>query len=99
MEHDIEDDTTVEITPKGRALVAEVLETGQVPDAMLNISVLDFFLLFNVATGCKVPLPKNLQGRKDLAEMPLQETPSVIEQLRKALVAWHEAECTNTHER
>ena len=86
MEHDIEDDTTYAITPEGLALVGEVLETGQVPDNMLNISVLDFLLLFSLATGCKVPLPENLQGREDLAEVPLQEMPSVIEQLKEALL-------------
>ena len=87
MEHDIEDDTTYAITPEGLALVGEVLETGQVPDNMLNISVLDFLLLFILATGGKkkVPLPENLQGREDLAEVPLQEMPGVIEQLREAL--------------
>ena len=81
-----EDEEAYSMTPKGTALLADVLDTGTVPDEYLDLDVLDFLMLFVLGTGGRVPIPEELKGREDLEGVPLREMPGIIKQLKEALL-------------
>lgn len=87
MNEEIDDEENYSLTPEGIAVLADILETEKVPDKYLGLPVLNFLILFVIATGGQVPLPESLKGREDLEDIPLREMPGVIEQLKKALLA------------
>ena len=86
MNEEIDDEESYSVTPKGRALLIDILETGKVPDEYLDMDVLTFLFLFVINTGAAVPIPDNLMGREDLEGVPLREMPSIIKQLKEALL-------------
>ena len=86
MNEEIDDEESYSVTPKGTALIANILETGIVPDEYLDLDVLSFLMLFVVATSAKVPIPEELMGREDLEGVPLREMPGIIKQLKEALL-------------
>jgi len=83
---EIDDEESYSVTPKGTALIANILETGNVPDEYLGLDVLSFLMVFVVATSGKVPIPDDLMGREDLEGVPLREMPGIIKQLKEALL-------------
>ncbi len=86
MREEIDNEESYSVTPKGTAFIADILETGIVPDEYLDLDVLSFLMLFVVATSAKVPIPEELMGREDLEGVPLREMPGVIKQLKEALL-------------
>ncbi len=86
MNEEIDNEESYSTTPKGIALMAGILETEIVPDEYLDLDVLSFLMLFVVGTSGKVPIPKELMGREDLEGVPLREMPSIIKQLKEALL-------------
>ena len=86
MNEEIDNEESYSVTPKGTALLIGILESGKVPDEYLDLDVLSFLFLFVAGTGAAVPLPDNLMGREDLEGVPLREMPSIIKQLKEALL-------------
>ena len=85
-EIDNENEESYSVTPKEAALLADILKTEKVPEGYLGMDVLEFLMLFVVGTNGAVPLPDGLMGRGDLAGVPLREMPSIIKQLKEALL-------------
>ena len=85
-EIDNENEESYSTTPKGTALLTNILETEKVPEEYLGMDVLEFLMLFVVGTNGAVPIPDGLMGREDLAGVPLREMPGVIQQLKEALL-------------
>ena len=86
MNEEIDNEESYSMTPKGIALLANVLDTGTVPDEYLDLDVLTFLMLFVMGTGASVPIPDDLMGREDLEGIPLREMPGIIKQLKEALL-------------
>ncbi len=86
MNEEIDDESEYSATPKGIALIADILETGIVPDEYLDLDALSFLMLFVIGTGGKVTIPEGLMGREDLESVPIREMPSIIKQLKEALL-------------
>ena len=86
MNEEIDNEESYSITPKGTALLTDILETGKVPDEYLDMDVLTFLMVFVIATSGQVPIPENLMGREDLEGVPLREMPGIIKQLKEALL-------------
>ena len=86
MNEEIDNEESYSMTPKGVALLVDILETETVPDKYLDMDVLTFLMLFVLGTGSRVPIPAGLMGREDLEGVPLREMPGIIKQLKEALL-------------
>ena len=85
-EIDNENEESYSVTPKGTALLADILDSEKVPDEYLGLDILTFLMLFVVSTDGAVPIPDDLMGKEDLEGVPLREMPGVIKQLKEALL-------------
>ena len=86
MNEEIDNEESYSITPKGIAFLTSILETKTVPDEYVDLSVTGFLAMFVIATGARIPIPDNLMGREDLESVPIREMPSIIKQLKEALL-------------